>query len=72
MAYNFDKHTCDVCGCEKPPRRRYGTYQEQMTDLFRLGYGGEVWCAKCHKEKELKELFALMDARDAKLAAKTF
>jgi len=65
MAYNFDKHTCDVCGCEEPSRRRCGTYQEQMADSFRLGYGGEVWCAKCHKEKELTELFALMDARDA-------
>lgn len=62
MAYNFKKKTCDKCGAKENKQSNY--YQLRPEESFRLGFNGEVWCAKCHKEKELESLFNLMDARD--------
>jgi len=63
MAYNFKKKTCDICGVREE-KVKFDFLRKQ--ESFLLGYNGEVWCAKCHKEKELKDLFKLMDIRDAK------
>ena len=57
MAYDFDKKTCDECKAKK-------TGNETIETSFRLSYDGGVLCARCHKEKKLKELFELMDARE--------
>lgn len=63
MAYNFKKDTCDICGIKE--EKVEFEYQRKRPG-FRLGWNGEVLCGKCHQEKELKSLFSMMDARDAK------
>jgi len=50
MAYNFEKKKCDLC--DGPAER--------------LGFNGEAWCNRCHREKELASLFALIDRRKAR------
>lgn len=63
MAYNFKKDTCDICGVKEEKVK----FEYQRTQpSFRLGIDGEVWCGKCHQEKELKELFELMDKKEKK------
>jgi hypothetical protein len=68
--YNREKDTCDICGITKKDNEKrfisskYGTYQERMESSFLLGHNGEVWCPYCFKEKELNELFDLMDRRE--------
>lgn len=72
MAYNFDKNICDRCGITEEEAKKYPVdtginhYNYRYSTSFYLGINNEVLCAKCHKEKELEDLFALMDKRDKK------
>ena len=68
MAYNFDKDTCDVCGITQEEAKKYpvdtGINHPEYckSTSFRLSYDGGVWCARCHKEKSIKEVCDLMGA----------
>jgi hypothetical protein len=70
MCYNFDKNTCDRCGITKKENKKLyqdpfiNTYENNMNASFYLGFNGEAWCPKCHKELELEKLFAAMDKRE--------
>ena len=65
---------CCVCGIseKEADRTNHGVNitrgQAQITKWetsFRESCDGKkCWCAPCHKEKRLKELFELMDKRD--------
>lgn len=71
MSYNFDKDTCDCCGAkQKPVTPVYTDRGVTYPGSFRLGHNGEVWCEKCFKEKELRDLFAMMDRADARNVAR--
>ena len=59
--YNFTKTTCDTCGKKEVKDRNWRQHPDQC---FRLGNNGSVLCGACHREKELADLFRLMDARD--------
>lgn len=70
MAYNWEKQTCDDCGISKeeakkrpptPTGIKHPVYSHSTS--FRLGLNGDVRCAACHRENELKQLFAQIDAR---------
>lgn len=73
--YNREKNTCDICGITKEENEKKLitgvklTYQERMNSSFLLGHNGEVWCPICFKEKELQELFDLMDKREGLVKA---
>ena len=64
---------CCVCGIseKEAERTNHGAYitrgQAQITKFetsFKESCDGKnIWCAKCHKEKSLKELFELMDKK---------
>jgi len=71
MAYNFDKSTCDRCGITKEEHnKRYPWsphhWNRHKHASFSLGYDGSVLCGLCASEKQLEELFAIMDAREEK------
>ena len=75
MPTNFDKNTCDRCGITKEkhdikyPWSPYAWARHKYAS-FRLGQDGSVLCGLCASEKQLEELFALMDARDKKFKEK--
>ena len=70
--YNFEKNTCDICGITKEENlKKYipdgyitATRDIRMEASFHLGHSGEVWCPSCFREKELQEIFDLMDKRE--------
>jgi uncharacterized protein with PIN domain len=70
MAYNFDKNTCDRCGTTKEEAKKHPVDtginhpEYRYSTSFKLGFNGEVHCAKCHKELTLENLFKLMDKMD--------
>ena len=72
MGYNFDKNTCDVCGVTQKEAKKYPVdtginhpvYCKSTS--FRLSYSGEVWCARCHREKEIEGVCNLMEAKGGK------
>ena len=71
IGYNFKKETCDVCGISKEKRKNMPPMQTGinhpeycLTTSFKLGFDGSVLCPECSKEKQLKELFDLMDRRE--------
>lgn len=63
---------CDKCGIgEKDYDKIHPwsnwNYNRDPLASFRLSTNGGVLCGACHKEKELEDLFKLMDARDEKI-----
>jgi len=68
--YNFDKNTCDNCGITKeeaknrPVATGINHPDYAYTTSFYLGHNGEVNCAACHRENELKLCFEAMDRHD--------
>jgi hypothetical protein len=67
MAYNFTKNTCDRCGITKekamnhPVDTGINHPQYRYSTSFKLGFNGEVHCARCSKEIGLEQLFRAMD-----------
>lgn len=74
MAYNTDEnHPCDTCGItpKQADREGHGAHftrgagkRVTFETSFRLGQDGGVSCAKCHKERSLRELFDLTNRKD--------
>lgn len=69
--YNLDKDVCDRCGITQKEAEKHPVAtginhpQYKYSTSFYLGTDGSVLCARCHKEKELEDLFKTMNARDA-------
>ena len=67
MAYNFTKNTCDRCGITKKEAEKYpvdtgiNNFLYRYSTSFKLGFNGEVHCARCAKEIGLEQLFKAMD-----------
>lgn len=65
--YNFEKDTCDDCGITKEEAKKYPVNtginhpDYRTTTSFSLSNNGGVWCARCHRERELRLLMAAMD-----------
>jgi hypothetical protein len=70
MAYNFNKKTCDRCGITEEEAKKYPVetginhpFYNKTTSFF-LGIDGSVTCARCHGEKELEDLFRVLDKKE--------
>lgn len=71
MGYDFDKQHCDICSISKEMLKKNpiytgNAYPYEYSSGFQLGFDGSALCWTCHKEKSLKELFAMLDARKKK------
>ena len=67
MAYNFDKDVCNRCGISKKEAKKFPVNTGidhpfyRYSTSFYLSMNGDVLCAKCNKEMELKKVFEAID-----------